>query len=157
MQMNFWIIFTILFISLFLVLNDIFVFISGEHKLSVTSQFGGHRPCSWGNMTLLNCRVTTRSKCHVSLWVGPPYPESWPYHVLGAMGCVDEKIQQIWFVTWSRNQCVTWLCDWGSLILSHHTAKFGVHRTFFICHKIAILKCHLTFWVGSSRLKSPPC
>ena len=26
--------------------------------------------------------------------------------------------------TWS---CVTWLCGWGTLILSHHTAKFGIH------------------------------
>ena len=37
------------------------------------------------------------------------------------------------------------------LILSHHPAKFGVHRpcesgdiTFFICHVTSISKCHVT-------------
>ena len=129
MQINFWIIFTILFISIFLVLDGIFVFISGEHKLSVTSQFGDHRLCSWGNMTFLNCHVTTGSMCHVTLWVGPPHPEWWPYQVLGTMGCVNVKIKHFWFVSWPRDQCVTWLCESGSLILSHHTTKFGVYRT----------------------------
>ena len=44
-------------------------------------------------------------------------------------------------ITWPSGRCVTWLCGGGSLILSHHPPKFGVHRpceigdiTFFICH-----------------------
>ena len=52
----------------------------------------------------------------------------------------------------------------GLFILSHHPAKFGVHKpcecgdmTFFICHVTTISKCHVTLWVGSSHTKSPPC
>ena len=28
------------------------------------------RVCCWGDMTFLNCYVTTGSKCHVTFWVG---------------------------------------------------------------------------------------
>ena len=56
-------------------------------------------------------------------------------------------------------------CGWGSFILSHHPATFGVHRpgdisgdiTFFICHVTTIWKCHVTLWVESSHPKSQPC
>ena len=48
----------------------------------------------------------------------------------------------------------------GPLILSHQSAKFGVHRpcesgniTFFICPVTLILKCHLTLWLGSPHPK----
>ena len=53
---------------------------------------------------------------------------------------------------------------WGSLIQSHHTHKFGVHRScesgdipFFICHVTTISKSHMTLQVGFSHPKSPPC
>ena len=36
------------------------------------------------------------------------------------------------FVTWPRYRRVTWLCGWGPLILSHHPAKFRVHRPYGI-------------------------
>ena len=51
----------------------------------------------------------------------PPHPESAPCQVLGAIGLVN-------VVTWPRNWCVMWFCGCGTLILSHHTAKFGIHR-----------------------------
>ena len=64
------------------------------------------------------------------------------------------EVQRFSFVTWPRGRCVTWICRWGPLILSHHPAKFGVHRpyengniTFFICHVTAILKSHVTLCV----------
>ena len=64
---------------------------------------------------------------------------------------VKVKIKYFWFDTCVHNWSVTWLCGWGSLILSHHPAKFGVHRlcesgdiTFFICHVTTISKCHMT-------------
>ena len=47
-------------------------------------------------------------------------------------------------------------------ILSYHSARFGVDRscesrdiTFLICHVTTIPKCHVTFWVGYPRFKSP--
>ena len=33
--------------------------------------------------------VTMELKCHVTFWVGPPYPDSAPYKVLGAVGFVN--------------------------------------------------------------------
>ena len=51
-----------------------------------------------------------------------------PYQVLGAMGLLNVEINRFRFVTWPRDQYVTWLCEWDSLILSHHPAKFGVRR-----------------------------
>ena len=75
------------------------------------------------------------------------------------------KIKYVWFVTWLNNLSVTWLCGWGSLILSHHSAKFGVHRpcesesgdlTFFICHPTTISKCHVTFRLGPLILSHHP-
>ena len=86
-------------------------------------------------------------QCDLNLCVGSPHPESRPYRVLGAMGLVNVEIKHFRFVTWPRIQCVTWICGWGSLILSYHTDKFGVHKswengdiTFFICHVTTILK-----------------
>ena len=65
----------------------------------------------------------------------------------------------MWPLDWS----VMWLCGWGPFILSHNSTTFEIHRpcesgyiTSFICHVIKISKCHVTFWVGSSRPNSPP-
>ena len=51
----------------------------------------------------------------------------------------------------------------GFLILSHHPAKFGVHRpcksediTFFIYHMTTWSTCHMTFWVGCLILSHHP-
>ena len=35
---------------------------------------------------------------------------------------------KFFFFTWPRDWCVKWLCGLSPLILSHHLAKFGVHR-----------------------------
>ena len=64
---------TIYFISRFLVLVGIFVFILGEHKLSF---------------------YITQLKCHVTFWVGPPHPDSAPYQVLGAMDLLNVEIKR---------------------------------------------------------------
>ena len=83
---------------------------------------------------------------------------------LGSIGLVKVKIQRFWFATRPRGRCVTWFCRSGPLILSYHPAKCGVHRscesgniTFFICHVITILKCHVSLWVGSPHPKSLSC
>ena len=64
----------------------------------------------------------------------------------------------------ARDRCVTGLWRWGSLILSHHSAKFGDHRPcesgdimFFICHVTTTSNCHVALWVASPHPKSPPC
>ena len=64
---------------------------------------------------------------------------------------VKVKIKYFWFDTCVHNWSVTWLCGWGSLILSQHPVKFGVHRpcesgdiTLLICHVTTISKCHMT-------------
>ena len=144
---------TIYVISTFLVLVGIFEFILASTSFPFTSR----RPCTWRNMTLFIFHVTTQSNCHVTFWVGPPYPDSVPYQVLEARGLVNVEIKRFWFDTWPSDWCVMWLCRWGPLILSlpakfgvawvgcltlsHHHAKFVVHRscdsgyiTFLICH-----------------------
>ena len=144
---------TIYFISTFLVLVGIFVFILASTSFPFTSR----RPCAWRNMTFFIFHVTTQLKYHVTFWVGPPHPDSAPYQVFGARGLVNVEIKRFWLDTWPRDRCVMWLCTWGLLILSlpakfgvlwvgrltlsHHHAKFGVHRscdsgyiTFLICH-----------------------
>ena len=127
---------TIYFISTFLVLVGIFVFILASTSFPFTSR----RPCAWRNMTFFIFHVTTQLKYHVTFWVGPPHPDSAPYQVLGARGLVNVEIKRFWLDTWPRDRCVMWLFRWGPLILSQHPAKFGVHRpcesgniTFFIC------------------------
>ena len=47
---------------------------------------------------------------------------------LGYIGLVKMGILRFSFVIWPRHRRVTWLCGWGLFILSHHPAKFGVHR-----------------------------
>ena len=128
---------TIYFISTFLVLVGIFVFILASTSFPFTSR----RPCAWRNMRFFIFHVTTQLKCHVTFWVGSPHPDSAPYQVLGARGLVNVEIKRFWLDTWPRDQCVMWLYRWGPIILSHHPAKFGVHRpceskdmTFLICH-----------------------
>ena len=63
---------------------------------------------AWGLLILI---VTTL----LSLWV---------------LRFVKVKIKYFWFATWPLYSFVTWLCGWDSLILSHHPAKFGVHRPY---------------------------
>ena len=48
---------------------------------------------------------------------------------MGSIGLVKVEICLL-FVTWPRCRSVTWLCGWNSLILSHHPAKFGIHRPY---------------------------
>ena len=149
----------IYFISTFLVLVSIFVFILGactripffisralwlrkyeafdfsdEHTIEVSRDFLGRAPSSWFS-TL----------------------PSFGAH--GPCECGD-KTFLICHVT--RDRCITWLFGWGSLILSHRTAKFRVHRlcesgniTFFIYHLTVISNCHAILWVGSPHPKSP--
>ena len=69
-------------------------------------------------------------KCRVTFWMSPPHPDSAPYQVLGLMNLVDVDIKCFLFVTWPRYRSVTWLGGWGPLILSHHPARFGVHRSY---------------------------
>ena len=49
---------------------------------------------------------------------------------MGSVGLVKVEIKCFLFVTWPRYRSVTWLCEWSPLILSHHPAKFGVHRPY---------------------------
>ena len=37
-----------------------------------SAKFGVHRPFESGDITFLIGHVTTKSKCHVTLWVGSP-------------------------------------------------------------------------------------
>ena len=46
------------------------------------------------------------------------------------VGLVKVEIQRFLFVTWPRYLSVTWLCWWGLLILNHHPARFGAHRSY---------------------------
>ena len=71
---------TIYFISTFLVLVGIFVFILASTSFPFTSR----RPCAWRNMTFFIFQMTTQLTCHVTFWVGPPHSDSAPYQVLGA-------------------------------------------------------------------------
>ena len=69
---------------------------------------------------------------------------------LSAMCLVKVKIKYFWFVTWPLDWFVTWLCVWGPFILSHHRAKFGIHRPWksgdmsLIFHVTTWLMCHVT-------------
>ena len=81
---------------------------------------------------------------------------------LWALGLVKVRIKYFWFVTWSLDQTVTWLFWWGPFILSHHPAKFGIHRpwesgdiTSLICHMTTWSICYVILWVGSLHPKSP--
>ena len=47
------------------------IWLCALRPLNHPAKFGGHRPCGWGNMTFLNCHVTTGLKCHVTLFVRP--------------------------------------------------------------------------------------
>ena len=83
---------TIYFISTFLVLVGIFVFILASISFPFTDLKG--RPCGWRNMTVFIFHVTTQLECHVIFWVVPPHPDSAPYHVLGARGLVNVEIKR---------------------------------------------------------------
>ena len=47
---------------------------------------------------------------------------------LGSVGLVKVEIYRLWFITWPRSWCVMQLYGWGPFILSHQSAKFGIHR-----------------------------
>ena len=71
------------------------------------------------------------------------------------MDLVNVVMKRFWLAMWPRGWCVTWVCRLGLFILSHHPAKFGVHRpcesgdiTFFVCHVTTLSKCHVILWVG---------
>ena len=75
---------------------------------------------------------------------------------LWTLRLVKVTTKYFWFVTWSLDWSVTWLCGWGSFILSHHPAKFGIHRpcesgdiTSLIYHMTMCLLCHVTCGWGS--------
>ena len=77
----------------------------------------------------------------------------------GPCECGDQTFLICHVTTWMMCYVTFWL---GFLILSCHSAKFGVHKpcesgdiTFLICHVTTISKCHVTVWVGSPRFKSP--
>ena len=81
---------------------------------------------------------------------------------LWSLHLVKVRIKYFWFVTWLLDRSVTWLCGWGPFILSHHPAKFGIHRpwesgdvTSLICHVTTWWICYVTLWVGSLHPKSP--
>ena len=111
--------------------------------------------CAWRPLNLSNHpakfgvhrHLSTGSKCHTAFWMGPPHPDSAPCQVVGAMGLVSVEMYHFWFVTWLNGWCVTWLCGWGSLILSHHPAKFRRCRT-RESEEITVF-IYVTLWVGS--------
>ena len=84
------------------------------------------------------------------------------YLCLGSIDLLKVEIWRFWFVRWLRGWCVTWLCRWGSLILSHHPAKFRLHRPCesgninLICHVITVLKCRVTLCVGPHIISHQP-
>ena len=121
------------------------------------------RPYGWGNKIFLFFHLTIQLKCHVTFWVWSPHRQLVPYQGLGAIGLVNVEIKRFWFVTRPCDQCVTWLCGWSSLILSHHPAQFGVHRPcesgdtmFFTCRITTILMFHVTLWLGSTHISHHP-
>ena len=146
--------FTIYFIS---TLVGIFVFILGEHKLSFyistalwlrtydVCEFSGDHTIEVSHEFLGGV---------LSFWFS-----SLPS--LGATVLVNVEIKHFQFVTWRRDWCVMWLCGWGSLILSHQTVKFGIHRpcesgdTFLICRVTTWSMYHVTLWERFPHPKSP--
>ena len=83
---------------------------------------------------------------------------------LGSIGVDKVEIYRLSFVKWPRGLYATWLYEWDSLTVSHHPAKFGVHRpcesgdiTSLICHVTTQSMYHVTLWVRFPYPKSPPC
>ena len=82
---------------------------------------------------------------------------------LWALRLVKVKMEFFSSVTWPLDRSVTWLCGWDHFILSHHPAKFGIHRswesediTSLICHVTKWLICHVTCGWGSLILSHRP-
>ena len=139
---------TIYFISAFLVLADIFVFILGKDKLSFYIS-----TVLW----LMTYDVFDFSGDHtieVSRELLGGAPSSW-FSTLPNFGghgpceCGDKTFLICHVLMWLMCQC-------------HHTAKFKVHSpcesgniTFFIYHVTTILNCHMFLWVRSPHPKSP--
>ena len=88
--------------------------VTWRHDQGVTWHFG------WGLLIL----VTTL----LSLW---------------SLHLVKVRIKYFWFVTWLLDRSVTWLCGWGPFILSHHPAKFGIHRP-WESGDVTSFNCHVT-------------
>ena len=129
------------FISIFLVLGGIFMFIFGEHKLSfyISTALWLRRY----DISDFSHDLTIKVSCDFLGGVPSSWFSTLPSLVL--MNLVNVDIKRFWFVTLPRDWCATWLCGWGPLILSHQPAKFGVHRpcgsgdiTFFICYVTTI-------------------
>ena len=136
---------TVYFISTFLVLVGIFMFIFGEHKLS------------------FYISIALRLRRHVVLGRAP---SSW-FSTLPSFGahepseCGHKKFLICHVTTWL---CIKWPSGRGLLILSPQPAKFGTHRpcesedvTFFICHVATWSMCHVTLYLRFLHPKSPPC
>ena len=132
---------TIYFISTSLILVAIFVFILASTRFPFTSR----RPCAWRNLTFLYFSRDHTIEVSRDFLDGSPSSSFSILPSFGGQGPCECRDKTFW--TW---QVTTWLCRWGPLILSHHPAKFGVHRpcesgniTLFICHVTTILKCHV--------------
>ena len=106
---------TVYFISTFLVLVGIFMFIFGEHKLSF-----------YISIVLWSCSYDV---FYFSRDFLGGAPSSW-FSTLPSFGGHEpcKCGHKFFFFTWPRDWCVKWLCGLSPLILSHHLAKFGVHR-----------------------------
>ena len=111
---------TVYFISTFLVLVGIFMFIFGKHKLSfyISIALWLRRYDVFDFSRDLTIEVSR------DFLGGAPHPDSAPYQVLGLINLVNVDLKYFWFVTWSHDWCVTWPSGWGPLILSPQPAKF---------------------------------
>ena len=136
----------IYFISTFLVLVGVFVFIFGEHELSFYISTGlWLRKYGVFDFPIDHAIEVSRDFLGgaSSSWVSA-------LPTFGIHGPCES-----WYKT-SRD-----FVRGGSVVLSHELARFKIHRscesgdtTFFICHVTTTLKCHVTFRVGSSHLNS---
>ena len=83
---------------------------------------------------------------------------------LWALNRVKVKIKYFWFVTWSRDRYLAWLCGGCLFILSQQSAKFGIHRPCesggiipLMCHLVTWFVCRVALWVGFPHPKWPCC
>ena len=98
----------------------------------------------------------------MTCWVGSSRSS---YYLLSlwALCLVKVKMKYFWFVTWPLDWSVKWLSGWGPFILSHHPARFGIHRswesgdtTSLICHVTKCLICQVTCGWGPLILSHHP-